>query len=276
MSNTSHPFPLDFLIAGTMKSGTSTLSYVLDQHPHISLPDRELHFFDRNFDKGTEWYRDQLLKKGENFRLYGEKTPDYALKDAYADEIKKLNPEVKLVWLFRNPAKRAFSHYLHNVRSGRENKSFGEALRLEEERGETIFGYRAGSDYPAMIRRFADRFPIDQMFFATFESYVASPEPVVRNILQFLGVEPVPNFQYASHRHKTLMPKHTQLLHFTRNYIGYETRIWNRVYRFANHPSRLVPPPKMPADAYTQLRTEFDNQIKDLQKITGLDLSTWN
>ncbi len=275
MAKTPHTFPLDFLIAGTMKSGTSSLSYVLDQHPEISLPDRELHYFDRNFEKGRDWYRSELLKKGEDFRLFGEKTPDYALKDVYADEIKKINPDVKLVWIFRNPAKRAFSHYLHNVRSGRENKSFREALKLESSRKDTIYGYRRGSNYPEMIRRFAKRIPLENMCFLTFEEYVAYPEREVRKVLALLGAEPVPNFEYASHRHKTLMPKHTGLLYFTRQYIGYESRIWNRVYRFANNPNRLVEPPKMPAEDYKFLRQEFDNQIKDLEKLTGINLSIW-
>ncbi len=34
----------DFIICGTMKSGTSTLHYILNQHPHVYIPDGELHF----------------------------------------------------------------------------------------------------------------------------------------------------------------------------------------------------------------------------------------
>jgi hypothetical protein len=37
-------FP-DFIIAGAMKSGTSSLHHMLAQHPDIFIPDREIHFF---------------------------------------------------------------------------------------------------------------------------------------------------------------------------------------------------------------------------------------
>ncbi|MCA1752707.1 MAG: sulfotransferase [Cryomorphaceae bacterium] len=275
MVKVSKTFPLNFLIAGTMKSGTSSLSYILDKHPDISLPDRELHYFDRNFEKGQNWYRSELLKKGEQFRFFGEKTPDYALEDSFADEIQNLNPNVKLVWIFRNPAKRAFSHYLHNVRSGRENKPFWEALDLGTSRKDKIYDYRGGSNYPEMIRRYAKRFPVENMYYLTFEDFVASPEQEVQKVLAFLGAKPVQDFEYASHRHKTLMPRYPGLLYFTRQYIGYESRIWNRVYRFANAPSRVTEPPKIPTETYTQLQHEFENQVEDLKKLTSLDLSVW-
>src|SRR5947209_12430786 len=38
---------LDFILAGTQKSGTTALHYFLSKHPDIALPDKqELHFFD--------------------------------------------------------------------------------------------------------------------------------------------------------------------------------------------------------------------------------------
>ena len=36
----------NFIICGAMKSGTSTVHQILNQHPRISIPDKEIHFFD--------------------------------------------------------------------------------------------------------------------------------------------------------------------------------------------------------------------------------------
>ena len=46
----------DFLIIGAQKSGTTSLYYYLAQHPHVrpSLA-KEIHFFDNNYGRGTEW-----------------------------------------------------------------------------------------------------------------------------------------------------------------------------------------------------------------------------
>ena len=36
----------DFIIAGAMKSGTTTLHNILNEHPDVFIPDSEIHFFD--------------------------------------------------------------------------------------------------------------------------------------------------------------------------------------------------------------------------------------
>ena len=53
---------LSFLIVGTMKSGTTTLADLLNKSSKIYLPASELHFFDRKFDLGFEWYQEQLIR----------------------------------------------------------------------------------------------------------------------------------------------------------------------------------------------------------------------
>src|SRR3989337_2740966 len=72
----------DFLIIGTQKGGTKSLSYFLSQHPQVHMPvsiSGELHYFDRdsNYKKGDLWYRSHFpfrsaIKPGE---LVGETTP---------------------------------------------------------------------------------------------------------------------------------------------------------------------------------------------------------
>jgi len=43
-------------------------------------------------------------------------------------------PNVKLIFILRNPTDRAFSQYCKNLRNGRENLFFEEALSIEFER----------------------------------------------------------------------------------------------------------------------------------------------
>uniref|UniRef100_A0A1I7TCX3 Sulfotransfer_1 domain-containing protein n=1 Tax=Caenorhabditis tropicalis TaxID=1561998 RepID=A0A1I7TCX3_9PELO len=55
-------FP-DAIIIGVKKSGTRALLEFLRINPLIKAPGPEVHFFDKNFNKGLEWYRsvDSLL-----------------------------------------------------------------------------------------------------------------------------------------------------------------------------------------------------------------------
>jgi hypothetical protein len=57
-----HKLP-DFLIVGTMKSGTSSLADYLRNNRHLHLPRRELHYFnkDKNYNKGPSWYSQDEL-----------------------------------------------------------------------------------------------------------------------------------------------------------------------------------------------------------------------
>ena len=47
-----------FIIAGTQKSGSTTLSDYLNIHPDIFVPNNELYFFENEskYDKGIEYY----------------------------------------------------------------------------------------------------------------------------------------------------------------------------------------------------------------------------
>ena len=58
---------LDFLVIGTMKSGTTTLADQLRSHNGIYIPERkELEYFsrDNNFAKGAGWYEEQFSGAG--------------------------------------------------------------------------------------------------------------------------------------------------------------------------------------------------------------------
>ena len=41
-------------------------------------------------------------------------------------------PQIKLIVVLRNPIDRAYSHYMHNKRKGRESRSFEEAIAEEQ------------------------------------------------------------------------------------------------------------------------------------------------
>ena len=200
----------DFIIAGAMKSGTSSLFLYLRQHPQIiGSRKKEVHFFDWHYAKGEDWYRSffplsHTIKQGE---LTGEATPLYIFCPPIPERIFNLIPDVKLIFLLRNPTERVISHYFHSVRAGQENLSLMDALLAEEERtaaawrkasqGECTynepliwFTYKRRGLYLEQLERYWRYFDMDRVFLVNSEDLMAKPQETSRKIFSFLEVDP--------------------------------------------------------------------------------------
>tara|TARA_B100000886_G_scaffold181021_1_gene124144 strand:- start:5394 stop:5780 length:387 start_codon:yes stop_codon:yes gene_type:complete len=105
---------IDFIIIGAQKSGTTSIYNNLIDHPKISLQSElnpelsEIHFFDKNWKKGINWYKSKLNYDKE---IVGEKTPSLLYLSHTFPLIQQVNPHVKLIVILRNPIDRAFSNY---------------------------------------------------------------------------------------------------------------------------------------------------------------------
>lgn len=134
----------DYLVIGTQKGGTTSLYYYLIGHPHVAAAlEEEIHFFDINFGRGPGWYQAHFpLRASRTLARYlhmrefkvGESTPYYLFHPHAPRRVHATVPSAKLVVLLRNPIDRAYSHYQHSLRRGRDPLSFEEALRVERER----------------------------------------------------------------------------------------------------------------------------------------------
>jgi len=198
----------DFLIIGVMKGGTTSLFRYLAKHPQINPPFRkEIKFFDLHYEQGLSWYRAHfpLKVKMSNGIITGEATPYYIFHPLAAQRIAKDLPNAKLITILRNPVDRAYSHFNHMVRVGRENLSFEEALDKEEKRlsheEEKIiadpgyltfkhlhYSYKARGRYAEQISTWLKLFPREQMAFLSSEELYSDPSSVYGKAIQFLGL----------------------------------------------------------------------------------------
>jgi len=193
----------DFIIIGAQKGGTTSLYYYLAGHPNI-VPalKKELRFFDLNLQKGLAWYRAQFPVWRWDC-ITGEASPDYLFHPHVPARIAGLLPHVKLIVLLRNPVDRAFSHYHHQVRRGRETLSFEDALACEAERireeGERVaangayysynhehFSYLARGRYVDYLQTWLSIFPREQMLILKSEDLYSDPAAIIKQTLQFL------------------------------------------------------------------------------------------
>jgi hypothetical protein len=128
----------DFVIIGAQKCGTTFLYDLLSQHPQVEPAiKKEVHYFDRHFGKGVDWYRSHFpsptWKEGQR-SIAGEATPYYLFHPHAARRMAEIVPRARLIVLLRDPVDRAYSSYHHQVRAGRETLGFEEAIEAEETR----------------------------------------------------------------------------------------------------------------------------------------------
>ncbi len=202
----------DFLVIGAQKAGTTSLVGFLRSHPDIFwVPRLEMHYFDRDYDRGLNWYRSWFDRRsvieahqrrtGRPARA-GEKTPAYLALPDGPDRVAADLPDVRLVVSLRDPVRRAYSHWSMNTRTGRETLSFVDALDAEPERLAAVdlaagvsgtayleHGYAMRSRYAEQLERWLARFDRSQVFVYRSEDLYADPEPWIDRLLGHIGVD---------------------------------------------------------------------------------------
>jgi len=197
----------NFLIVGAAKSGTSSLYHYLNEHPEIFLPARkELRFFSQmkaNFKgPGDDKLNKTIIKSIEEYSKFyipvknekaiGDVSPDYLyfFKNAIPN-IRKILIDPKIIIILRNPIDRAFSHYLHFVRDGREKLSFEEALAAEDNRKalnwEWAWYYKDVGFYYNQVKAYLENFSEVKVYL--YDDLKKDPLSLVQDIYRFLGVD---------------------------------------------------------------------------------------
>jgi hypothetical protein len=186
----------DFLVISPPKTGSTWLAHNLRAHPEAFVPKiKEVKYFSRYFRwLDLSWYLEQFA--AGTGRVKGEASPSYAiLPRERVRLIRRLMPDVKLVFLMRDPVSRAWSHARHTYRYCEANFATG-AGPLEcitEEQWQVNFAHEwplTCGDYLGQLRRWLSVFPREQMFIGFYESIAARPEALLREVFSFLGVSP--------------------------------------------------------------------------------------
>lgn len=202
--NLSKAYEVKFLIIGVGKSGTSALYYYLCKHPQIIPPtQKELHFFNKNFQLGLDWYLAQFppLPQSGGF-LTGEATPWYLSSDGVEEKVFRLFPNIKLIVVLRNPVSRAISHYyMMNCTMGEHR--FLEAAMLSEleilreiknpieisaKYWQTEKGYLWSGLYVYFLEKWMALFPREQFLILRSEDLYNRTAKTMQQVYEFLEI----------------------------------------------------------------------------------------
>ena len=117
-----------------------------------------------------------------------------------AERIRASLPDVKLLFVLRDPIERAFSNYLWSKKNRLETLPFDEAVATEatreahyptEYRYSRPFSYVSRGMYAVHLRPYYAAFPREQIRVVLLEDLEAHPEAGIDAICQFLGVSPL-------------------------------------------------------------------------------------
>jgi hypothetical protein len=186
-------FP-NFIIVGTAKGGTKSLINYLGQHPNIFTTSIETHFFDRDYHKGLDYYS-RFFNGWNGEKAIGEKTPKYMYSKQAPKRIYDFNPDIKLIFLLRDPVTRAYSNYIHSYRAGIELYSFEKRIKKEiNPKSGNHFNlnnvnYLERGKYAKQIKRYMKYFNKKNMLFIISEDFWKNELGIVKKVFNFLKVK---------------------------------------------------------------------------------------
>ena len=211
-----------------MKSGTTTLHHVLACHKNIFIPKGEVHFFsiddviqhsdfffgtakkeipdyEQHFEAYLSWY-ESFFERAEAGQCVGEDSTVYLASEKAPARIYELLPEVKLIFLLRDPVVRTYSHYWHLVWTGRTTHSFEKMLK------HTPFGLLQRSFYKEQLDRYLNIFPASNIKVLIFEHFINNLQQSVDEVCRFIGVQgSLDVSKNDAHHNKSRVPRFPKL-----------------------------------------------------------------
>lgn len=176
----------DYVIIGGMKCGTSTLAAQLGAQDAIFMTEpKEPNFFsdEETFAKGLDWYSD-LFASAEPGDLLGEASTHYAKWPVHpkaAERLRGYAPDAKLIYMVRDPVKRALSQLRHHWTMREVEGHDFEAIARSHA---PLWQY---SQYEMQLAKWLEHFPGEQILVVALERLEADPYGEFRRVLSFLG-----------------------------------------------------------------------------------------
>jgi hypothetical protein len=182
----------------------------------------DVHFFLPRRD--NDWYRGVFRPRPG--QIAGEITPAYStLKAGAVKEIQKINPDLKVIYLMRDPIARSWSSALMSLskRGGRPVESISDEEIMKHFEGA---GHTRRSNYLRTLENWEGVFGREQIFVGFLDEIQNEPRDLLLRVYRFLGVAADESYIPAavsarvntSPRQKSAIPERFQS-HLARMYL---------------------------------------------------------
>ena len=220
----------NFFIVGAPKAGTTSLYRYLKQHPEIYMsPVKEPSYFasEIRIENLSEPFKRHVRRQSPHLREYvdngkppdpyawlvlnwhdyeslfqrvkdqkaiGEATVSYLWSETAAANIHARIPDAKIVMVLRDPAERAFSHYMHQLAEGLTRSTFRE--HIEQAASGTrreisaLHPFLELGLYYEQVKRYLDLFPRENIRIYWYEEAWRQPGQLLADLFRFLNVDP--------------------------------------------------------------------------------------
>jgi hypothetical protein len=174
-----------FLVIGAHRSGISWLYSQLARHPEIHLPSelKELFFWSAREARGDDWYK-EVFESPKKIR--GDVNSAYAtLPEHLIHTCRRKWPDLKLVYIARNPVERTWSAVRKKVRDFRLNHDvLSDAWFIGHfERPDVS----AQSDAVTCVENWLRYYPEESLLVLGQEDLKSDPRACLKNILSHIG-----------------------------------------------------------------------------------------
>lgn len=261
----------DFIIVGAMKCGTTTLAAQLGAQEGIFVTEpKEPCYFSDNavFAKGPDWYAG-LFAGASPGDIAGEASTHYTKRPDLPRTVERMKaalPEVRLVYMIRDPMARIVSHYIHEWSQG----VLSRPLEVEIDAHASLVDYGL---YGFQIAPFVEAYGAEAICLTSLERMKADPGGELARVAAHVGhagpvawVEDREAENVSAERSREL-PMHGLLVDnpvataLRRVLVPKALRIWVRRAR------QMKGRPEIPADRVPALRAHFAEDREALAAI---------
>lgn len=276
----AHRPPVDFVVIGAMRAGTTTLHEMLSRHPQIAMSrNKETDFFvaEKNLKRGLGWYLSQF---DEDRPIRGEISPNYSKARDFPgvpERLAQVSPDARLIYVVRDPVARALSQYAHSWHVGDLTITPAETVASGDY--DSLIDI---SSYARQLDHWHGYFQPSQVLVVDFDRLISDPPSQIERVLDHVGAA-----------------RHLLGAAATRNDGAQLSRVPRSLMRLARGPLRPLltaalsqsqrdrlrrvsaigpqrQPPAFPDYLVARMRADLSADAHRFRQMTGMDFDQWS
>ena len=288
-----------FIGVGAVKSGSSWMASILEQHSEVSMSSRkEIAYFNTfNFNgtknSSSDYGLDYYLKFWPKIKgVKGEVSPQYLFDYCAPQKIKNAFPDVQILIILRNPKDVLYSHFLYEQRFNQNIEPHLSFIQALDKYPYLIESAR----FSIQIKRYKEVFSPTNLHIYFLDNALKNPQEFSKRLYSDIGlndIEFIPDFA-SINQSKQVGSK------FVNSIIRFPSSIKQRIessvfaislnrlkasklfiyiVKFRNKllDKNIVPliKPKLTKQEVNYVSDLLNEEIVELENLLGIDLSRW-